>query len=166
MKAQVIYLNQEGYDEYLKSINDLSRQLKRNSAVKGNSYEVAIGDGWHDNFDFEDAKRQELNIISAIEAKKALLEDIKIIPLRKINKDRIDINDIVKLKLYFTENEPEEGWYKLTGKFYPQESKDYQEVTYNSPLGFALYNKQVGRTISYETTQGNKIKVEILAKEK
>ena len=166
MKGKEVYLNQEGYDEYLKSINDLSLQLKQNSAIKGSSYEVAIGDGWHDNFAFEDAKRQELAIINEIETKKALLEDIKIIPPRKINKERIDINDIVKLKLYFTEDEVEESWFKLTGKFYPQEGKGYQEITYNSPLGFALYNKQVGRTIIYETPQGKKIKVEILAKEK
>lgn len=165
MRSQTIYLDQAGYDEYLNSINELARQLKRNSAIKGSSFEAAVGDGWHDNFAFEDAKRQELAIINEIETKKNLLKDIKIIPPKKINKDRLNINDIFKLRLYFSAEEIEEGWYKLTGRFNPKECDDYQEITYNSPLGAALYNKQVGRATSYETTQGNKIKVEILAKQ-
>ena len=43
--------------------------LNNNSKEKSQSYVDAVGDGWHDNFAFEEFKREEFKIMSKLKEK-------------------------------------------------------------------------------------------------
>ena len=57
-----IFLTKEGYDQLLVSIDKLYEQLKKNNIQKSKAYDDAVGDGWHDNIDFEEAVRKKKEI--------------------------------------------------------------------------------------------------------
>lgn len=159
-----IHLTQDGYNEFLDHIEDLRQELQSNSRNKSDAYKSAPGDGWHDNFDFEQTKRQESIILKDIASKRRLIEDIKIIKPKKINQKYVNINDMVKLKIHYSETDFDESIYKLVGGYFPKETKEYQEISLNSPIGRAIYDVKIGETIEYNTENRKKTKVEIIEK--
>lgn len=151
-----IYLTKSGYDNYLRHIEDLLESLQKNSAEKSESYNVAVGDGWHDNFAFEDAKIKELIIIRDIEKKKMNKKNIEIVKERNLGPDFVNINDIVELQ-FIADGEIDK--FKLTGNYFSEHHDDYQEVTLNSPIGKAIYKKKIGSTIFYKSPSDEKINI-------
>jgi hypothetical protein len=79
MDDDKIYLDKEGYKKYLEEIDELKRQYTLNSKEKSEAYQVAVGDGWHDNFGFEQAKRDEDRILGELRRKTADLRKIVIV---------------------------------------------------------------------------------------
>ena len=59
MNKEVYYVSQEGYDLFFKEIDNLRDLLNRSGKDKSESSNLAVGDGWHDNFDFEESARDE-----------------------------------------------------------------------------------------------------------
>ena len=103
IKKDKIFLTEEGKQELKEYIELLHDKLKGNSKKKSDCYEFE-GDGWHDNFAFEEAKRQEISIIQEIEAKNEILKDVQIV--NKTNdKNKVNVDDIIKLKLYFSDED-------------------------------------------------------------
>ena len=96
-----------------------------------------------------------------IQIKKNNLRNIEII---KDNKNDLLINtdDIIKIKVFYPNNDIEEEIYKLVARDVDYESS-IEEVSINSPLGKALYNSSVNDTVYYDV-KDKKIKVEILEK--
>lgn len=164
MDSEKIYVNAEGYDEYLNSIETLINDLQSNSKEKSVSYATAVGDGWHDNFAFEDLKRQELKILQEINKKRQNVKNLVIITESKKRKNYVNIDDIVKLKIIFAKDEEEIGYYKLIGGIAPKEKEEYQEITLNSLLGKAIYNKKIGTIVKYILKDNNIVEVEIVEK--
>lgn len=76
MLEDKIYLSKSGYNQYLEEINKLKEKLNQNNLSKRQAYEEAPGDGWHDNFTFEDIVRQEDNLLAQIEN---IIKKIKIL---------------------------------------------------------------------------------------
>ena len=74
-----IYLTKDGFEQFLLELEELKERLANNGKGKSSVYTDAVGDGWHDNFDFDEAKRQELKIISLIERKVEQMKSIVII---------------------------------------------------------------------------------------
>lgn len=130
--------------------------MKNNSRTKSESYESAIGDGYHDNFAFEEAKRKELVIIKEIEDRRSQISNIEIVKETKY-KDRININDIVKLEIIFSNEDKEDKKYKLVGSYFPKED----EISINSPIGRAIYNKKIGSKVEY-LVNNKKVVVKII----
>ena len=159
-----LYLDKEGYEQYLKEIDKLKKDLKRNSLNKSSAHQDAVGDGWHDNAEFEEAKRKELMIIASIEEKIKGLSRIVIIKKSK-RKDVIDLGDVLTVKMFFSEDEIEDLTFKLVGFPTPKTDDLIKEVSVNSPLGKAVYQKKVGDNFKYEV-RGNIITVSILEKHK
>lgn len=156
-----IYLDKNGYNEYLKSIEELYDKLKENSKLKTSSYDSAVGDGWHDNFDFEEAKRKEVSLVMQINNKNEELKNIIIIENNNNDNSVVNINDVVELKFIFDDNEFEK--FKLTGGCNPKEHDDYREITLNSPIGKAIYKQKLGSIVEYSVLS-KKFKVQILRK--
>ena len=76
----------------------------------------------------------------------------------------INIGDTLKVKIIYSEDDIEEITIKLTGNFIPSTDSNIQEITLNSPLGQALYLKDINdKHINY-TVNNNKIKIEIIEK--
>lgn len=162
MDEEKIYLDKEGYEQYLNKIEKLKDQLKNNSKLKSSAHTSAIGDGWHDNFPFEEAKRLEGMIIKELERKYAGLKRIVVVENTN-NIDVVNINDIVRLHLDFGDNDIEEGLYRLIGGTSPNVIDDIQEITLNSKLGSSIYNKKINTKTNY-IVNGNTVNVDILEK--
>ena len=68
MEDNKIYLDKNGYEQLLAEIDRINQELSTNGKEKGEAYEVA-GDGWHDNFAFEEASRQEKLLLNQLRSK-------------------------------------------------------------------------------------------------
>lgn len=155
-----IFLDKKGYEEYLQSISDLLDQINGNSKLKSEAYENGVGDGWHDNFAFEQAKREEFKLLKELHDKREALSRIVIIE-EKDNDNTIDINDYVSIEMAFPGEDPEEMIFKLVAANSPNFSSDgISEITLNSPLGKAVYGMKIGDKTSYAVNK-NTISVSI-----
>lgn len=155
MREDKIYVDEAGYQAYLAEIEGLKEKLNQNNKNKASAYNSAVGDGWHDNFDFEEAKREELKIVGLIQKR---LDDLKnVVILEEVPESVIKIGDIVTVRLSMT-NEEEEFDFKLVGSL---NTKNEDEIAINSPMGRAVYKKSVGDKVSYQVGS-NVYMVEIL----
>ena len=83
-KDDKIYLTQEGYELFLNELNELQNSINQNGVRKSESYSSAVGDGWHDNFDFEDATREERRLLEMLREKREQLKRIEIVENNKL----------------------------------------------------------------------------------
>jgi transcription elongation GreA/GreB family factor len=157
-----IYLDSEGYNEYLENIKELHNENKNNSKLKTSSYEAAVGDGWHDNFDFEEANRIEISLAAKINNRKLDISKIVIVKKENFGSSLVNLGDKVVLKFFFDEEE-EINNYRLTGGYNPKEYNGYCDITLNSPIGKAIYKQKVGKTLEYNVGE-KKYRVQIMKK--
>lgn len=149
MGKDKIYLSQKGYEQYLQELQDLRDQLTNNGKNKSDAFVSAVGDGWHDNFEFENAKREELRIQSLIENKVDRMKDIVIIE-DKGQDSVISVDDYIDVEMTYPGENPENMIFKLVGASTPNFKASIQEVSLNSPLGKSVYEKKVGDNVNYE----------------
>ena len=152
MTKDKIYLTQEGYNQYVQEIDELHSKLSSSSRDKSDSYRSAVGDGWHDNFAFESAKREELTIIKQLEEKISGLGRIVIIDneLSENDLDVVQIGDVIQLVVNTATGKSIEQIIKLIGSENIKADVYPKEISINSPLGNAIYGKQVGEEVSYK----------------
>ena len=62
-----IYLNHEGVAQFETILEKKKQELLLNSNASSQSIQNAVGDGWHDNFEPEESRRDEYKISHAIE---------------------------------------------------------------------------------------------------
>lgn len=157
MREEKIYLDQKGYQDYLVDIEKLKEELNQNNRQKSSAYDSGVGDGWHDNFDFEHALREEFKIMGLLKKKMDDLEKIVIIE-KDVETNRIGLDDYVKVKLFMNDEEDEFS-FKLIASLSSKED----EISINSPMGRAIYKKRIGDKISYQVGDALFV-VEILSK--
>ena len=146
-----IYLDKEGYQKLLDKVDMLKQKLAQNGLERGEAYSGAVGDGWHDNFAFDEANRQENMILGQLRECYEKLNQVVII--EKTSDDSlIDLGDIVTVDMIYSLDDCEEFQFKLVGTVGMCENSDIelQEVSINSPLGSAVYHKKNGETVSYK----------------
>ena len=160
MDDDKIYLDKEGYKKYLEEIDELKRQYTLNSKEKSEAYQVAVGDGWHDNFGFEQAKRDEDRILGELRRKTADLRKIVIVE-NGTNNNIVEVNDYVVLNVEYDGNDVEEQTYKIIGSDNGDLFADIAEISLNSPIGKAVYHKPVGYKGRFEV-RGSYTKLEIV----
>lgn len=138
MESKIIYMDQEGYNNYLAEIEKLKENINKNNINKTEAYESAVGDGWHDNFAFEEATREEFRLMSQL---KQMQSDLKRIVILEKNKDNsfIDIGDYVNMDIIFAPDDFENMIIHLIG--FNDASFEENEVSVNSPIGSAIYQK-------------------------
>lgn len=144
-----IRLSQSGYDNYLKQIKEKEKELVDLRIYKGTDA-IFQGDNWHDNPTLYETERQERALMQEISRMKESLNKIEIV--ESIGDDTlVDIDDIVKVDMIFSDDDIEEVIYKLIGSAPSYENNiDYQEISINSPIGNAIYHKKIGDICSYE----------------
>ena len=64
-EEEIIYLDKDGYEKYLEDIESLRKELTQASRRKSEAYRNSQ-DGWRNNFEFDDAKKDELRIINQL----------------------------------------------------------------------------------------------------
>ena len=146
-----IILDEKGYEEYLKDIDEIKEKIRKNSAdISESQSDDAYGDGWHDNFAYEQAISKERSLMYELDTKMKGLKNIKIVK-KKENSDYVDLNTIVLVE--FNNEEREE--YLITGSSSSDINSSIPEITLNSPLGKALYKKKKGDTFTYKVEENN-----------
>lgn len=143
-----IYLDQAGYQQYLKEIEEIKDKIKKSGKQKSSAFESAVGDGWHDNFDFEEAKREELKLSGMLQSKLDGLSRIIIVE-HAMESDLVDINDYVTVESSSKGENLGEMIFKLVASSIPNLDGDVFEISINSPLGKAVYQKKIGESASY-----------------
>ena len=150
-----IYLDKVGYENYLKSLEDIKKEIDENAKLMSLYVsDDAYGDGWHDNFAYEETMRKEAELFQKYNKKKNMLKDIVIID--KKSNGTVSLN--MKVELLFIDDDLVEE-YIITGDI--NSNIDDNSITLNSPLGSAIYGKRVGDKVSYKVGD-NTYNVEIL----
>lgn len=150
-----IYLDKVGYENYLKSLEDIKKEIDSNAKLMSiYASDDAYGDGWHDNFAYEEAMKKEAELFQKYNKKKSMLKDIVIIDKKSNGTVSLDM----KIELLFIEDDLVEE-YIITGDI--NSDIDDNSITINSPLGSAIYGKRVGDRVTYKVGD-NTYNVEIL----
>lgn len=142
-----VYLDKKGYEKLLKDIDDIRTKLENLRKNKSDAYENG-GDGFHDNFAFEDSERNERMLIRTLAERTAFLEKVVIVD-SQANDDFVDINDLVSLTIDFGDD-TETSVYRLIGTADADEIDGIINVSLNSPLGRAIYGNKIGSNTSYK----------------
>ena len=138
-----VLVDTEGFNQYYEELNRLKDLSLSIASIGSESYADAVGDGWHDNFAFEDTMRESRKIASRINK---MLEDekyLKIVDKKSNSDDIIDIGDIIKIKVIYDIDDIEEYTIKLTGKYMIDNNAKIKEVSLNSPIGRSIYLKNI-----------------------
>ena len=138
-----ILVDTDGFNQYYEELNRLKDISLSIASIGSESYVDAVGDGWHDNFAFEDTMRESRKIASRIDK---MLEDeknLKIVDRKRTSDDIIDIGDILKIKVIYDIDDIEEYTIKLTGKYMIDNNAKIKEVSLNSPIGRSIYLKSI-----------------------
>ena len=154
----------DGFNQYYEELNRLKDISLSIASIGSESYADAVGDGWHDNFAFEDTMRESRKIASRIDK---MLEDekyLKIVDKRSISDDIIDIGDILEIKVIYDIDDIEEYTVKLTGKYMIDNNAKIKEVSLNSPIGRNIYLKNINDDAIGYYVNDEKISIKIINK--
>ncbi|MFR6306613.1 MAG: hypothetical protein ACLUNR_07395 [Bacilli bacterium] len=138
-----VLVDTEGFNQYYEELNRLKDISLSIASIGSESYADAVGDGWHDNFAFEDTMRESRKIASRINK---MLDDekyLKIVDKKSNSDDIIDIGDILKIKVIYDIDDIEEYTIKLTGKYMIDNNAKIKEISLNSPIGRSIYLKSI-----------------------
>ena len=159
-----ILVDKNGYKQYYEELKKLKELSLTIASIGSSSYADAVGDGWHDNFAFEESMRESRKIAVRIDK---MLEDekyLKIVDKKRLSSDIIDIGDILTIKVIYSIDDIEEYTIKLTGKYIPDSNAKIKEISLNSPIGRSIYQKNINDNIYYYIND-KKINIQIIKKE-
>ena len=158
-----ILVDKDGYKQFYQEMERIKEELANNASKGGEVYKDAIGDGWHDNFAFESAMAEERKIRAKLEKMYSEQSKLEIVDIPVYEDGKVNVNDIVKIRIIYSDEDIEEEMVKLTGKYIPDTDAKIQEISLNSPLGKAIYMKTINSFTSY-VVGDKEFKVEIMSK--
>lgn len=150
------------YYEELNKLKDLSLSI---ASIGSEFYADAVGDGWHDNFAFEDTMRESGKIASRINKMLENEKYLKIVDKKSTSDDIIDIGDILKIKVIYDIDDIEEYTIKLTGKYMMDNNAKIKEVSLNSPIGISIYLKNINDNDTHYYVNDIRISIKIIRKQ-
>lgn len=160
-----ILVDTDGFNQYYEELNRLKDISLSIASIGSESYADAVGDGWHDNFAFEDTIRESRKNASRINK---MLEDekyLKIVDKKSTSDDIIDIGDILKIKVIYDIDDIEEYTIKLTGKYMIDNNAKIKEVSLNSPIGRSIYLKNINDNDIGYYVNDKRISIKIIRKQ-
>ena len=158
---QEILVDINGYNQFIQELDRLQEMSKNNSVLGSEVYQAAVGDGWHDNFEFEEATREEYKIMCELREKIAGLERIIIVEAKENQGTKIaNINDLILVEMGMKGKQLKEELFKLVASSSPDIFAEISEVSINSPIGKTLYQQPEGFEGEY-TVGNNTIAVKI-----
>lgn len=156
-----ILVNKDGYKQFYDEIERLKKLSTSNAKLGSEVYQDAVGDGWHDNFAFEESMRESRSIAKKIDDMLALQQYLKIIDDNDKKSNLVNIGDSVEIEMKYAPNDIENEIITLTGKYIPDHTTN--EISLNSPLGKALFKAKIGASTSYRVGD-SEISIKILTK--
>lgn len=158
-----ILVSKDGYEQFFLELEKLKDSITSNALVSTEACNDAVGDGWHDNFAYDEAMRQERFIVSKINN---MINDITFLKVidDEYESEKVNVGDVIEVLIKYAEDDEEKEALKLTGNYsLCNDDTSIREVSLNSPIGKALYKQNIGATLSYNVGN-NKIEVSILRK--
>ena len=159
-----ILVDTDGFNQYYEELNKLKNLSLSIASIGSESYADAVGDGWHDNFAFEDTMRESRKIASRIDK---MIEDekyLRIVDKKNTSDDIIDIGDILEIRVIYDIDDIEEYTIKLTGKYMIDNNAKIKEVSLNSPIGRSIYLKNINDNDIGYYVNDKKISIKIIRK--
>ncbi len=142
-----ILLDKNGYKQYLDEIEKMKDQIDSIASTGSSAYKEAVGDGWHDNFAFEETMRENRTVNAKLNSLRDNKKYIKVIKSVKEKVDIVNIGNKVRISITYGKDDIEEYDILLTGNYLPNLDGDITEITLNSPIGKAIYLKKVNEAI-------------------
>lgn len=153
-----VYLDEKGYNEFLREIDDLKEEISNIRAKSFSLKEVHI-DSDSLQTALDELKMQEIKLKERLIAKQKGLKRIVVVDRVLGSEEVVDINDTVNVLL----NGDEMSFTLVTSN--PDFDLDVPRISVDSPLGKTVYLKEIGYKGSYSV--GNRVtNVEILSKVK
>lgn len=137
----------------------LKKSLQEIRDEKRLSFLQADGDGWHDNFGYEQATMEEKMIVDRINALNKEIMMATLIDEESTDKTSISVGVLVCLKIKYSDDDIETFDGKIVA--YPGEFSQ-SEITINSSIGQAILKKKVGDVAHAILPNGEKVNIEIL----
>ena len=151
---------QKSFEDYLKQIAELEDELNKQRMYKGTDA-IHQGDNWHDNPTLYQAEMVERNLMLRIREMKNRIPEIEIVE-RSADDSLVEIGDVIKLDMIFSPDDIDEQILKLVGGN-PNFGGKISEISINSPIGAAIYHKQIGDSATYQV---NDRQISVIIKEK
>ena len=153
MPTETSYLTSEGAQKLQEELEFL-KGPRRAELAKRLRFAIEQGD-LSENADYSAAKEEQAFVEGRIQELETILSNVKIIDDLKREKGVVNLGSTVRIQE--EDFEPEE--YKIVG---PQEADPLNGlISYQSPIGSALYQRKVHDVVIAETPNG-KIKFKIL----
>mgnify|MGYP000307421601 CR=1 FL=1 len=159
-----VLVDTDGFNQYYEELNRLKDLSLSIASIGSESYADAVGDGWHDNFAFEESMRESVKIASRIDR---MIEEemyLKVVHRKNYHNDIIDIGDILTVLVIYDEDDKEEYTIKLTGKYMIDNNAKIKEVSLNSPIGRSIYLKNINDNDIHYYVNDKKISIKIINK--
>ncbi len=163
MLEEKIYLTSDGYMQYCDEIEKINAKILENNTLKAEACSEAPGDGWHDNFAYEDACRTENMLLKQVEQLLKQKDRIEIVDSNNDEQDLVNIGDFIRIEFIYDDGNVDIEEVKLTGNWKATLTDSLQEISLNSPLGRAIYRKKIGSMLSYLVDE-REIRIHILEK--
>ena len=158
-----ILVDRDGYEQFMDVFEKLKNSMNNIATSGSEEYRNAVGDGWHDNFAYEELMRDEKKVSAQIEKMLGEKKQLKVIDNTLKKDELINIGDILKIEVIYDKSDVEVFEIKLTGKYLPDLESDIQEISLNSQMGRALYLKNVHNKILYKI-HDEEVEIKVLEK--
>lgn len=141
-----IFLDEEGYEKFCEEIKNLSLKYNKVLSSKCEGQSFNCDNDINMDASYMDKEREARLIYSEIQYKTKQLQ--KVVIIQKHNDEElVDINDVVTLNITGAE-EQRDLIVRLVASF-PELDAEIQQISINSPLGKAIYQKHIGDKSSY-----------------
>lgn len=144
-----ILVDEYGYKQFFEELEFLKQLSLSNASVGSEAYNDAVGDGWHDNFAFEESMRESRTIASKIDKMLKEEQSLRIVDTKNMGDEFINIGDSFEVEIKYAEDDIEIEKLTLTGKYKPDMELKIKEISLNSPIGKAVFQKRVNSSVSY-----------------
>ena len=124
LKGEKIFIDIEGYNQFIDELERLKLESLSIATRGSEEAKNAVGDGWHDNFAFEESMRESRTIASKINKMMEEKQILKVINKTKLKEEFVNIDDVIKLEIIYSEDDKEEEIVQLTGKYMPNTEND------------------------------------------
>lgn len=153
------YYDKDGYQNLLEQMDNLKKNHQKNSYNMSKSFQDAVGDGAHDNHEFEALLMEEKLIISRMKNLQEKLDNAVILENKYVH-SKVNIGDSVRLLIKYSKEDHEEITVTLIGGDGDIE-KNY--ISLNSPIGEAIFGKKINTTQTM-TLNDRDVNIDILEK--
>lgn len=157
-ERSTIYVTQEGFEQYLKALQDYKEAYARLLKTR-----VEYGKNSIENYQTGAYDIEAEALLSNIRSLSLSIENMKIITDENAEENTVNMGDIVTIQ--FVGDDDVRRVQVVGGA--PDLSRDdgVVSITINSPMGNAIYKKKIGEVVSYKV-RNNEFTAIIISKEK